>query len=567
MDKGRGVENWPGNRRRVRQYASMGSVLSSWRYISRKACMTLEIEGTHNFVANDIVAHNTAIFQQASTTLLSVHSKAYFGGTATSTFDSTGALTLINALTYGGVTLSNAVTGTGNMVLSASPTFTGTIAGAAQTLSSTLSVTGLSTFGGFLSNASSTITSGLFSASGGASTTAFTNSGPTWLTGLTASSLLALDQNKQVVATTSIGVNLLTGILPIANGGTATSTQVTNGVNYFDGTRITSGTALTYASSILTSPLFAASQTSGTSTIAAGQGFTIGTSQFVLQQGSGNVGIGTTSPATNLAISGHCVTADTKLRRRRKARKGEEAEADEDGYIYDEVAIVDLEASDEVLSLDEKTGEMVWSRVRKVMFMGMRQTFRITTEDGRTIRTTAEHPYLVKNAKGKWLRHESALTARSYLAVPNAGWATVANLREGDEIAVYGEQVEAVAAYDTLRGGNRIGSGSARHPEGVKYSMVFVLGALVEHFAESLQQEIGIVLGKQKQYDAEHVALAHVHEIVVVRHDSPLFRKRSASVGIVGCPLGCEREVDFPLRKKRRKFLADILIKQKPDPC
>ena len=97
--------------------------------------------------------------------------------------------------------------------------------------------------------------------------------------------------------------------------------------------------------------------------------------------------------------------------------------------------------------------------------------------------------------------------------------------------------------------------------------MVFVLGALVEHFAESLQQEIGIVLGKQKQYDAEHVALAHVHEIVVVRHDSPLFRKRSASVGIVGCPLGCEREVDFPLRKKRRKFLADILIKQKPDPC
>lgn len=38
----------------------------------------------------------------------------------------------------------------------------------------------------------------------------------------------------------------VTGVLPIANGGTATSTQVANGVNYFDGTRITSGTSLTY---------------------------------------------------------------------------------------------------------------------------------------------------------------------------------------------------------------------------------------------------------------------------------------------------------------------------------
>ncbi|MSU73968.1 DNA-binding protein, partial [Candidatus Kaiserbacteria bacterium] len=85
-------------------------------------------------------------FTQASTTRLSVFDRAYFGGSATSTFDSTGALTLTNALTYGGVTLSNAVTGTGNMVLSASPTLTGTLAAASQTLSGTLGVTGLSSF-------------------------------------------------------------------------------------------------------------------------------------------------------------------------------------------------------------------------------------------------------------------------------------------------------------------------------------------------------------------------------------------------------------------------------------
>jgi len=44
----------------------------------------------------------------------------------------------------------------------------------------------------------------------------------------------------------SVNLSSATGILAIANGGTATSTQVTNGVNYFDGTRITSGTSLVY---------------------------------------------------------------------------------------------------------------------------------------------------------------------------------------------------------------------------------------------------------------------------------------------------------------------------------
>jgi hypothetical protein len=48
----------------------------------------------------------------------------------------------------------------------------------------------------------------------------------------------------------------------------------------------------------------ALSGTTGTSTIASGQGFTIGGSQFVVQQSSGNVGIGTTSPIDNLTVAG-----------------------------------------------------------------------------------------------------------------------------------------------------------------------------------------------------------------------------------------------------------------------
>lgn len=51
-------------------------------------------------------------------------------------------------------------------------------------------------------------------------------------------------------ATVSLTADV-TGTLPIANGGTATTTQVTNGVNYFDGTRITSGTVFNFISPAL----------------------------------------------------------------------------------------------------------------------------------------------------------------------------------------------------------------------------------------------------------------------------------------------------------------------------
>jgi len=107
---------------------------------------------------------------------------------------------------------------------------------------------------------------------------------------------------------TSALVNLatdVTGVLPIANGGTATSTQATSGINYFDGTEITSGSSLTYdGSSVFSAPLLHLTQTTGTTTLATGQGFTIGGSQFVLQQGSGNVGVGTANPSQKLDVEG-----------------------------------------------------------------------------------------------------------------------------------------------------------------------------------------------------------------------------------------------------------------------
>lgn len=72
------------------------------------------------------------------------------------------------------------------------------------------------------------------------------------LTG-TSSRLLATDANGQVTATSSIGVNYLTGILPIANGGTnASSFGTSNGILAYNGTALVNFAGFTLTSSLLT---------------------------------------------------------------------------------------------------------------------------------------------------------------------------------------------------------------------------------------------------------------------------------------------------------------------------
>jgi len=123
------------------------------------------------------------------------------------------------------------------------------------------------------------------------------------------------------------------------------------------------------------------------------------TSPFVIDA-DGKVGIGVI-PTVSLHVAGQCVTGDSRLRRRRKKKKGEAAdpekdEWEDDEYIYDEVMIKDILPGDEIASMNPITGELVYSQVNGLMNMGIKEIYKLTTQSGRFIRTTGNHPYFVR---------------------------------------------------------------------------------------------------------------------------------------------------------------------------
>ncbi|OHA12283.1 MAG: hypothetical protein A3J10_03605, partial [Candidatus Sungbacteria bacterium RIFCSPLOWO2_02_FULL_54_10] len=137
----------------------------------------------------------------------------------------------------------------------------------------------------------------------------------------------------------------------------------------------------------------------------------------------GNVGIGTIAPIQALHVVGQCVTGDTRLRRR-KRRKGINGEWIEE---FDEVPIKDIQAGDEIASLDEATGMIVWSQVNALMDMGVKPIYKITTATGKSIRTTAEHPYFIKASDPELPKKKPRLgiffdNANMFYAQRDAGW-------------------------------------------------------------------------------------------------------------------------------------------------
>jgi len=58
--------------------------------------------------------------------------------------------------------------------------------------------------------------------------------------------------------------------------------------------------------------------------------------------------------------------------------------------------IKDIKGSEQVLSLNEETGKIEPHKIKGLLDMGIQPVYKLTTEDGKTIRTTGNHPYLVK---------------------------------------------------------------------------------------------------------------------------------------------------------------------------
>jgi hypothetical protein len=99
-------------------------------------------------------------------------------------------------------------------------------------------------------------------------------------------------------------------------------------------------------------------------------------------------------------VDSQCVVGDTKLRRRKK--KNGEAQSDGNiGTEFEEIAIADVVVGDEIQSLDEHTGRVVYSRVNALIDMGEQEVYELVTKSGRKIRTTANHPYLVREGATK----------------------------------------------------------------------------------------------------------------------------------------------------------------------
>lgn len=201
-----------------------------------------------------LMASSTSYFVNASSTALTVSGTALFGTATSTTLNSNNAA--IGSLTAG-----------------------------------TLSLSSLGTFaGGFLSQASSTV-AGLLTALNSSSSLA--TIGTLWLPGVT-NTLLSTDSAGKLTATSTptassfIATGATASVFPYAS-----STAFTvSGTGYFG--------------------LGAFTSTTGTTTVASGQGFAVGGSQLVVQQGSGKVGVGTASPAYALDVNGDVNVASGK---------------------------------------------------------------------------------------------------------------------------------------------------------------------------------------------------------------------------------------------------------------
>ncbi|OGX04962.1 MAG: hypothetical protein A3G87_06255 [Omnitrophica bacterium RIFCSPLOWO2_12_FULL_50_11] len=127
---------------------------------------------------------------------------------------------------------------------------------------------------------------------------------------------------------------------------------------------------------------------------------------------------------------GLCVTSDTLLPIVRKVKGGRPKVEGRGREKVEEKQIVNVKAGDYVLSLNEETEKIEPRRINTLLDMGIKPVYRLTTASGRSIKTTANHPYLVK-AEGGRRKAEGKSASR---------WIKVSELKVGDQIAVPKDQ-------------------------------------------------------------------------------------------------------------------------------
>ncbi|TSC57281.1 MAG: cell wall surface anchored protein, partial [Parcubacteria group bacterium Greene0416_79] len=417
-------------------------------------------------LAQDIasVRTTTAQVQSATAANTTYINNVYNTVAGTNNLDQIGDVKLTNpSITNGTITNTN--------VTNINGTFS-SLSGSGITLTGALTSYGASEgpyFTATSTTATSTFSGGLYVGSLGVGTTSpaeqFSVANRLFVGGAGTSTI---ENNLQVRGTLSIGTGTLyltgsslsstDGSISLSSG-SATSTfsngfavqtdklivqQTTGRVGI--GTTTPSRTLSVQGSALLSGDLSAAAIiATSTLTVSGSSSFTYASTTALSSTGGawfatsgGSVGIGTTTPWGLLSVnpngitgpsfvvgsSTQCVTGDTRLRRRRRKPRGQtrlpagkagtkrgRTQKDDDEYEYDEVAITDIEAGDEVQSLDTKTGALVWSKVKQVAFMGHKPIFKLTTASGKTIRTTGNHPYLVLS-KGSYKKPTPAQNGR-----------------------------------------------------------------------------------------------------------------------------------------------------------
>lgn len=231
-----------------------GSVLATTIGDSISVTSTLSVTGASTLTGNTGIATSTA------GSVLSVQGVGNFVSAATSTV-------------YTSLTLSN-LTATSTVLLA---TNTGFVGIATSSPGSLFSIQGVGNFVGS-GSATSTLYSGLAFPGLLATSSGITVSG---------GNIVHTGANFVVQSNSSVGVST-------SSPGSLLSIQ---GVANFT----TDATSTIY--SRLTFPIFMATSTVATSTLSTG-GFIIGTDQFVVQQNSGSIGIGTTTPGSLFSIHG-----------------------------------------------------------------------------------------------------------------------------------------------------------------------------------------------------------------------------------------------------------------------